>query len=109
MRPREIEQLDRHDILQRMESVRMVRNQLGQDTIQLKPVVQKKKPAPTRHTRTKKQPAEKDTKVPVSLRKGSKVLLEGTVADIEITDDIEFKLPIFASLRIYSNPILSSF
>ena len=65
---REVEQLDRHDILKRMDSVRMVRNLVGDDTIRLKPLTQPKPVPQKRHTRTKKQPVDKDTQVPIGLR-----------------------------------------
>ena len=66
----------------------MVRNLVGDDTIRLKPLTQPKPVPQKRHTRTKKQPVDKDTQVPIGLRKKSNVLLEGTVSQLKITDDV---------------------
>ena len=94
---REEEILDRHDILKRIESKMMVRNEITDDTITLKPPVDKQRrrasKAITRKIKTTRGQAKKDPLIPDALNMDTMTLLRTKVANVTISDDITTKMP----------------
>ena len=94
---REEEQLDRRDLLRRIESKRMVREEITDDTIRLKPPIRKEKAtaskAKTRKLKVPKSLGRKQSLIPDSLNEDNMILLQSNVADVRISDDTDAKIP----------------
>ena len=92
---REEQALDRIDLLRRIESKRLVQDQITDDTIQLKPLAEKKvssRPgkAVTRKLKTR---VPKQSLIPDSLNQDTMNILQSNVADVKISDDTQSKMP----------------
>ncbi len=94
---RQEEQLDRRDLLRRIESKRMVQEEVTDDTIRLKPPIRKQKASATKAVTRKLKPSKargrKQSLVPDPLNQDSLVLLQSNVADVRISEETDNKIP----------------
>tara|TARA_B100001758_G_scaffold247149_1_gene264092 strand:+ start:4554 stop:7826 length:3273 start_codon:yes stop_codon:yes gene_type:complete len=89
---REVENIDRRGIIKRIESKLKTRTEVTDDTVTLKPQVQKVKQT---HPITKKAPSSRMRApiVPDALNQDNLTLLRANIADVTISDDTIEKIP----------------